>query len=99
MHRTKVGPEGSRTEVLVDWEGLPHEELTWEQWSNLVKLFLELDLEGKVILEGELNYTNSPNPNDFEGSNQIGGRPVAPDRTSESPPVEGTSVGHAEELG
>ena len=52
--RTLVGQTGSRTEVLVDWEGLPREESTWEEWSKLVQLFPEVDLEGKVVLEGGL---------------------------------------------
>ena len=50
--RTTMGDRGSRTEVFVDWEGLPRGESTWEEWDKLVQLFPEVDLEGKVIVEG-----------------------------------------------
>ena len=60
-------PEGLRTEVLVDWDGLPRDESSWVDWETLVKMFPEVDLEGKVLLEGGIVVT-TPNPSTVAAS-------------------------------
>ena len=47
------GLDSARVEVLVDWKGVLRNETTWEDLEELVKVFPEFDLEGKVIVEGE----------------------------------------------
>ena len=89
--RTLVGQTGSRTEVLVDWEGLPREESTWEEWSKLVQLFPEVDLEDKVILEGGLDDTN---PSSIEESPVVSN----PAASVEEPSAKTTNVGQDEEV-
>ena len=63
--RTVSGPDGPRVEVLVDWEGVPWEETAWEDLAELVKVFLEIDFEDKVIVEGGVIDAN-PNPQPME---------------------------------
>ncbi|KAF7824408.1 Transposon Ty3-I Gag-Pol polyprotein [Senna tora] len=46
--------EGNRfVQVLVEWEGVPREEATWEDWVTLNEAFPNSDLEDKVIFDGQ----------------------------------------------
>ncbi|KAF7835285.1 Ty3/gypsy retrotransposon protein [Senna tora] len=38
-------------QVLVEWQGVPRKEATWEDWSLLLKVFADIDLEDKVIFD------------------------------------------------
>ncbi|KAD4888972.1 hypothetical protein E3N88_21045 [Mikania micrantha] len=42
-------------QVLVQWEGLPQEEATWEDQTQFYSSFPEMHLEDKVKLKGEGN--------------------------------------------
>ncbi|KAF7812850.1 Ty3/gypsy retrotransposon protein [Senna tora] len=44
--------DGSNLQALVEWEGVPREEATWEDWASLLKVFPHLNLEDKVIVHG-----------------------------------------------
>lgn len=44
--------------VLVQWEGLPMEDTTWEISSELQQAYPDLHLEGKVLLEPARSNTN-----------------------------------------
>ena len=48
----RISQAGER-EVLVQWEGLPSEDATWESWSQLLADYPDLYLEDKVSFEGE----------------------------------------------
>ena len=41
----------------VDWEGLPHDESTWVDWLELVWMFPNMDLEDKVLVKGGITIT------------------------------------------
>ncbi|KAF7818664.1 Transposon Ty3-G Gag-Pol polyprotein [Senna tora] len=45
-------------EVLVEWQGVPREEATWEEWSVLLEAFSFMDLEDKVIFNEGGNDTD-----------------------------------------
>ena len=39
-------------QILVQWNGLPLEETSWEDWSGFVKNYPSYNLEDKVIFYG-----------------------------------------------
>ncbi|KAF7801788.1 Retrotransposable element Tf2 [Senna tora] len=41
-------------QVLVQWAGSSRDEATWEEWSTLVEVFSDINLEDKIISKGEL---------------------------------------------
>lgn len=47
-----------RWEVLLEWEGLPAEDATWENLEEIRDRFPDLALEDKDILEGDRNVGN-----------------------------------------
>jgi hypothetical protein len=51
---------GLVTQVLVQWEGLPAIEATWEDKEELLKAYPDVHLEDKVSLEGLGNDTHVP---------------------------------------
>ena len=52
----KKNKNGKRAwQVLVQWQGLPVEEATWEDYEEVKTMFPNLSLEDKGILEGEGN--------------------------------------------
>ncbi|KAF7823703.1 Retrotransposable element Tf2 [Senna tora] len=55
--RHVLNGEASKLQVLVEWEGFPREEATWEDWDCLLKAFPYLNLEDKVIVHGRDNDT------------------------------------------
>ena len=50
--RTITTPEGDQYQVLVEWDGKPREEATWESWNLLVELYTKAALEDKVLFHG-----------------------------------------------
>ena len=87
-------PKGPRVQVLVDWEKAPHDETTWEDLEELVKVFPEFDLEGKVIVEGGVVVTN-PNPQVLDLSPLTSG--VSPAAIANSNTAEELSMSPLEE--
>ena len=56
--RTVSSAEGDQYQVLVEWEGRPREDSTWESWTTLIDLYNEQDLADKVISHGGGNDTS-----------------------------------------
>ncbi|XP_017408769.2 uncharacterized protein LOC108321509 [Vigna angularis] len=52
--RENISGESSHLEVLVQWQGLPPEEATWEPWKDIQRTF---NLEDKVLLQDARNDT------------------------------------------
>ncbi|KAL4292815.1 hypothetical protein AHAS_Ahas18G0065800 [Arachis hypogaea] len=52
--RSMAFDEGVQTQVLVDWEGASKDETMWEDLEELTRLFPEINLEDKVVLEDGL---------------------------------------------
>ncbi|KAJ1406999.1 Retrotransposon gag domain [Sesbania bispinosa] len=53
--------EGDQYQVLVEWDGMPREEATWESWDLLVELYTKAALEDKVLFHGR--GTDTPQEN------------------------------------
>ena len=49
-----------KTQVLVQWAGLPIEETSWEDLDVLREEFPHLNLEDQVRFDGERNVTEQP---------------------------------------
>ncbi|XP_072066724.1 uncharacterized protein [Arachis hypogaea] len=62
-------PEENRIQVLVDWEGATRDETTWKFLDDLLKLFAEVDLKDKVVLEGGI-IDRSPSSSDNIGPSE-----------------------------
>nr|KYP73804.1 Retrotransposable element Tf2 [Cajanus cajan] len=60
--RNVTTPElGDQYQVLVEWDGKPREEATWESWDLLVELYTKAALEDKVLFHGR--GTDTPQEN------------------------------------
>ena len=49
--------DGDQYQVLVEWQGMPREDATWESWNALVELYTGRNLEDKVLFQGGSNDT------------------------------------------
>lgn len=56
--RTSLVNGQPQTQVLIDWEGFPPEEATWEVWDHILQQYP--DLEDKVNFNGEADDTTQP---------------------------------------
>lgn len=52
----RVNAASGVVEVLVEWEGVPKSEATWEQLQLLQEAFPFIHLEGKVIWDIDTNH-------------------------------------------
>ena len=50
-------PEGLTYQVLVEWENTTREHATWEDWNNLVDIYMTPALEDKVLFHRGGNDT------------------------------------------
>ena len=55
--RTVQTLEGDSYQVLVEWKSLPREDVTWENWDNLVNIYFALALKDKVLFHERGNDT------------------------------------------
>ena len=83
------GLEGHRVQVLVDWEGLSRDDMSWVDLQDLVQMFPKIDLEGKVIAEGG-KVDASPSP--IQDTNPF----TVQDGTAYGEPSPSSSVGPTE---
>ncbi|MED6164196.1 hypothetical protein PIB30_087363, partial [Stylosanthes scabra] len=83
--RTVESPSGSRTQVLVDWEGMSRDETSWEDIESLKKLFPNIDLEDKVIVEGGI--VDRPDPSHYDTEPSPPEQPIIDDAEVKTRPM------------
>lgn len=57
--QTLRSPRGDRRQLLIQWEGLPELEVTWEDELNFLEAYPTHNLEGKVELQEGVNDIRS----------------------------------------